>query len=79
MKKNPNRSVVLMADLALKLHRRETFLCGGKHKHGHKSVHERNLGTVHNRVGTEALSIVATFALVAFLVALPIMDYTSAN
>ena len=33
---------------------------------------------MHDSVGTEALPIVATFALIAFLIALPIMDYTSA-
>ena len=78
MKKSPNRSVMLMANLALKLHRRETFLCGGKHEHGHEPIHKRKLGTVHHSVGTKTLPVMAALAFVTLLIALPIMDYTSA-
>jgi len=67
-----------MANLTLKFHRRETFLCGGKHEHGHKPIHKRKLGTVHNGVGTKALPVMAALALVALLVSLPVMDYTTA-
>ena len=69
---------MLMADLTLQLHRRETFLCGSKHEHGHKPIHEWKLRTVHDSVCTKTLSVMAALAFVALLVTLPVMYYAPA-
>lgn len=78
MKQCPYRIVVLVPKLTLNFSCGETFLRACQKVHRYEPVSQRKLTAVHNGVSLETLPVVTMFALVAFLVLLPIMLCTSA-
>ena len=71
MKHRPDRIVVLVPELPLKLGCRYALLRAGQKVHGDEPVAEGQLGAVHDGSGPEALAMVTVLALEALLVGLP--------
>jgi len=78
MKHCPDRIITLVTKLTLKFLGRDALLCICEHLDCNEPVVERQLGTVHYSVRSQALSVLALFALVTFLVSFPIMVFTAA-
>ena len=68
-----------MPKLTLKFSSGETFLRACQKVYRYEPVSQRKLTAVHHGVGLETLPVATMLALVAFLVLLPIMLYTSAT
>jgi hypothetical protein len=78
MKHRPNRIVVLVTELTLKFGCREALLCAGEEMHGNEPISQRQLASMHDGVGLEALPIMTILALKAQLVLLPIVAFAAA-
>lgn len=78
MKHCPDRIITFVTKLTLKLLGRDALLCICEHLDCNEPVVERQLGTVHYSVRSQALSVLALFTLVTFLVSFPIMVFTAA-
>lgn len=78
MKHRPDWHIVPVPQLPLEFGGGEALLRRGQQVHGDEPVAQRQLASMHDGVGLQALAVTAALALEALLVALPVMLLASA-